>query len=95
LRSVTNLRDIEILPRSILGKGAAVRQILAQPALRGAIPFYFGDDLSDESAFVAVRRGFSVLVGKPRTTRARYSLRTPAEVAAALSKLQVFPSKKR
>jgi hypothetical protein len=28
------------------------------------------------------------MVGRPRATRARYSLRSPAEVAAALSKLE-------
>lgn len=88
LRAVVNLRDIEILPRSIQGKGAAVRRLLAGPKLRGAVPFYFGDDLSDESGFVAVRRGFSVHVGKGRATRARYKVRTPAEVAAALAKLE-------
>ena len=70
LRAVANLRDVEILPRSIQGKGAAVRRLLAQPKLRGAFPFYFGDDLSDESGFAAVRRGVSVHVGKAtRNTR--------------------------
>jgi trehalose 6-phosphate phosphatase len=88
LRSVENLRDVEVLPRSIPGKGRAVRQLLAQPAFRGAFPFYFGDDFSDESGFVAVRRGVSVHVGTSRKTHARYSLRNPAEVTAALLKLE-------
>src|SRR5262249_30272350 len=70
LRAQKNLRDIEILPRSIRGKGAAVRRLLAAPRLRNAIPFYFGDDLSDESGFVAVRKGISVHVGKRRATQA-------------------------
>src|SRR5262249_38153427 len=87
LRTEGNLRDVEILPRSIRGKGAAVRRLLADPKLRGAIPFYFGDDFSDESGFVAVRRGVSVLVGKPRKTFARFTVRTPAEVAVALGRL--------
>jgi trehalose 6-phosphate phosphatase len=88
LRSVENLRDVEVLPRSIPGKGRAVRRLLAQPAFRGAFPFYFGDDFSDESGFLAVRRGISVHVGKSRTTHARFSLRNPAEVTAALLKLE-------
>jgi trehalose 6-phosphate phosphatase len=93
LRAVSNLRDVEILPRSILGKGAAVRRLLAKPSLRSAVPFYFGDDLSDESGFAAVRRGVSVLVGQRRATRARYSVRTPAEAATALNKLEALLSK--
>ena len=88
LRSVENLRDVEVLPRSIPGKGRAVRHLLAQPAFRGAFPFYFGDDFSDESGFAAVRRGVSVHVGKSRSTLARYSLRNPAEVTTALVKLE-------
>ena len=87
LRSVENLRDVEVLPRSIPGKGRAVRHLLAQSAFRGAFPFYFGDDLSDESGFAAVRRGISVHVGKSRSTQAQYSLRSPVEVTTALAKL--------
>ena len=88
LHAVGNIRDVEILPRSIPGKGMAVRRFLAQPSHRKSFPFYFGDDFSDESGFAAVRRGASVLVGRPRATLARYSLRSPAEVAAALAKLE-------
>jgi trehalose 6-phosphate phosphatase len=88
LHAVGNIRDVEILPRSIPGKGMAVRRFLAQPGHRKSFPFYFGDDFSDESGFAAVRRGASVLVGRPRATLARYSLRSPADVAAALAKLE-------
>lgn len=88
LRIVENLRDVEVLPRSNPGKGMTVRRFLAQPVFRRALPLYFGDDLSDESGFAAVRRGVSVHVGKGHRTRARFSVRTPAEVAAALAKLE-------
>jgi trehalose 6-phosphate phosphatase len=94
LRAEANLRDIEILPRSIRGKGAAVRRLLASPKLHGAFPFYFGDDLSDESGFAAVKRGISVHVGKGRKTRARYKVSTPAEVAIALEKLEALLRKR-
>jgi trehalose 6-phosphate phosphatase len=90
LRVIVNLRDVEVLPRSIQGKGAAVRRLLAQAKLRGAFPFYFGDDFSDESGFAAVRRGVSVHVGNSHRTRARYSVRAPAEVAIALVKLEAM-----
>jgi trehalose 6-phosphate phosphatase len=94
LRIVENLRDAEVLPRSMPGKGIAVRRFLAQLGFRRSFPIYFGDDLSDESGFVAVRRGLSVLVGKRSATRARYSVRTPAEVAAALAKLEATLAEK-
>jgi trehalose 6-phosphate phosphatase len=83
-----NLRDSEVVPRSIPSKGIAVRQFLAQPALRHALPFYFGDDLSDEPAFAAVHQGISICVGATHPTRARYAIRGPAEVTAVLTKLE-------
>lgn len=88
LHVIENLRDVEILPRCIPGKGNAVKEFLAQTALGRVLPVYFGDDLSDESAFLAVSRGISVRVGAPCPTWARYSLRDPAAVSKALSKLE-------
>lgn len=88
LRLIENLRDIEVTPLVILGKGAAVSAALRQPGLRDAFPIYFGDDLSDEPGFTAVREGLGILVGKARRTNARYQLRGPAQVATALARLE-------
>jgi trehalose 6-phosphate phosphatase len=88
LTVISNLRDVEVAPVSIGNKGLAVRKILRAPALRDALPIYFGDDFSDEPGFVAVRKGIPVLVGKRRSTRAQFSLRGPAEVAEALSRME-------
>jgi trehalose 6-phosphate phosphatase len=88
LQVMENLRDIEVAPVALGDKGIAVRKLLDDPAMRGALPVYFGDDFSDEPAFVAARKGISILVGKRRETRAMYSLRGPAEVAAALSRME-------
>jgi len=88
LRVIDNLRDAEIVPLCISGKGIAVQQFLAKPALCNALPLYFGDDLSDEPAFEAVCKGISIRVGAARPTRARYSIRGPAEVAVVLTKLE-------
>jgi trehalose 6-phosphate phosphatase len=88
LQMMTNLRDVEVAPLSIGDKGAAVRKILGEPAMCGALPIYFGDDLSDEPAFAATRKGISILVGNRRATRAQFSLRGPAEVTAALSRME-------
>jgi len=88
LRVIDNLRDVEIVPRCMLGKGVAVQHFLATPALSQALPFYFGDDLSDEPAFKAVRDGISIRVGTARLTAARYSLRGPASVAEVLTRME-------
>ena len=88
LHAVANIRDVEILPRSIPGKGLAVKEFLRDHAGKKSLPFYFGDDYSDESGFVAVGRGASVHVGKPRPTRARYRIKTPAETAKALERIE-------
>jgi trehalose 6-phosphate phosphatase len=88
LRVMSNLRDVEVAPIAIGDKGAAVRKLLGEPAMRGALPIYFGDDFSDEPAFAAARNGIPILVGKRRTTRAKFSLRGPAEVAEALTRME-------
>jgi trehalose 6-phosphate phosphatase len=88
LHAVGNIRDVEILPRSIPGKGLAVKEFLRERAEKNTLPFYFGDDYSDESGFEAVGRGVSVHVGKPRATKARYRLKTPAETAKALGRIE-------
>jgi trehalose 6-phosphate phosphatase len=88
LHTVGNIRDVEILPRSIPGKGLAVREFLRERADKKALAFYFGDDYSDESGFVAVGRGASVHVGKPRPTKARYRVKTPADVAKVLGRIE-------
>ena len=88
LRVIENIRDMEIVPRCIADKGVVVRQFLDKPACRHGLAFYFGDDLSDESAFEAVAKGISIRVGAPRPTRACYSIRGPAAVAAVLRKLE-------
>jgi trehalose 6-phosphate phosphatase len=88
LHAVENIRDVEILPRSIPGKGLAVKEFLRNNADAKSLPFYFGDDYSDESGFVAVGRGPSVHVGKPRPTKARYRVKTPAETTKALERIE-------
>ncbi|GAC1616869.1 MAG: trehalose-phosphatase [Candidatus Acidiferrum sp.] len=88
LKLFENLRDAEIVPRSIRGKGLAVSSILRRPAYRKLIPFYLGDDLSDEPAFTAVRRGYSVHVGRAPATHANFFLRSPGEVTLFLKQLE-------
>jgi len=63
-------------------KGAALRRLLAAPAMAGRRPIFLGDDLTDEPGFAAANAlgGAGVLVGAAGATTARYRL---ADVAAA------------
>jgi alpha,alpha-trehalase len=53
------------------------------------LPFYLGDDTTDEDAFAALaERGIGILVGSPgRETAARYMLDQPADVQRFLHNL--------
>jgi trehalose 6-phosphate phosphatase len=64
-------------------KGRAVEELLALPAMIGARPFFFGDDVTDEDGFAAAVRagGAGVLVGEARPTAARYRLPDPRAVS--------------
>jgi trehalose 6-phosphate phosphatase len=78
----------ELLPRQIDGKGPAVIELLSklpQPTL----PIFVGDDMTDESAFTALRRGLTIHVGASRHSKARFLLRNPEEVKMFLLKLEV------
>jgi trehalose-phosphatase len=76
----------EVLPPVEWDKGAAVRWILARLTRRSRpVIIYIGDDAGDEPAFAALgTRGVSVIVGRRKQTRARYFLRSPAEVQGFL-----------
>jgi len=81
----------EVLPREIRGKGPATRrQWHLAPA--GALPIYIGNDGTDEAAFGALAEGLTARVGPARQTRARYFLRSPAEVARFLERLEELRS---
>lgn len=77
----------ELVPSNVRGKGQAVRLLLQElgAAFR---PIYIGDDLTDEPAFRALRRGITILVGSRRPTSAHFSLRNPAQVGLFLERLE-------
>jgi trehalose 6-phosphate phosphatase len=88
LQLFENLRDAEILPSSMHDKGRTVGALLRHPGYHKSIPFYFGDDLSDEPAFAAVKRGYSVHVGCAPSTQASYFLCDPGELTLFLTLLE-------
>jgi trehalose 6-phosphate phosphatase len=77
----------EIVPRQVQGKGAAIRQFIGRLRVP-FLPIYVGDDLTDEPAFSAVRRGITVRVGPATRTNAHFRLRDPEEVRVFLERLE-------
>jgi trehalose 6-phosphate phosphatase len=77
----------ELVPSNVRGKGHAVR-VLLQELGAAFLPIYIGDDLTDEPAFRALRKGITVLVGSRRPTSAHYSLRNPSQVGLFLERLE-------
>lgn len=77
---------LEVRPRSA-DKGQGITTLAARPPFAGKIPVFIGDDLTDESGFLAVNRlgGISVRVGEPAETAARYRLDDVARVHLWLS----------
>lgn len=78
---------VELLPNIAWNKGDAVRWIVDDVeahARQKAWCIFFGDDVTDEEAFRAVRDGLTVVVGQ-RPSLARLRLSSPADVAAVLS----------
>ena len=96
LKSVPELRKthgkkvFELRPRFDWDKGKAVLWLLSALKQTGAevLPFYIGDDLTDEDAFRALGdRGVTIYVGEPDETAANFTLDDTGEVATFLKEL--------
>jgi len=87
LRVLPGNKVWEVMPQELGGKGAAVQALLGEmPA--GTLPWYVGDDTTDEFAFAAlVADGITVCVG-PRPTNAKFHLRGPRDVRRCLKRLE-------
>jgi trehalose-phosphatase len=90
LRLTPGKKVWEVMPGEFGGKGEAVRAILSEQP-RGTLPIYVGDDVTDEPAFLVLRRGLTVRVGARGCTHARFYLRNPEEVKILLGRLESFP----
>jgi len=82
---------LEIRPALDWDKGRVVLQLLASArskmrrGAREAVALYIGDDVTDEDAFMALRkRGITVYVGKSENTKASYYLKNTKEVGKLL-----------
>jgi trehalose-phosphatase len=87
LKTLDASEALELLPNIPWNKGDAVRWIvddIETHAREKAWCIFFGDDVTDEEAFRAVRDGLTVVVGQ-RPSLARLRLNSPADVATVLS----------
>jgi alpha,alpha-trehalase len=84
----------DVRPNLDWDKGKAILWLLEALELDepDVVPFYIGDDVTDEDAFSVVRqRGISVLVSDfPRSTQAEFSLQNPYEAQEFLRRLTSF-----
>jgi trehalose 6-phosphate phosphatase len=79
---------VELKPAGI-DKGGAVSRLMHEAPFRDRVPWFVGDDHTDEHAFVVARSlgGTGVIVGARRPTVASWALRDPAAVRAWLVEL--------
>jgi len=96
LRVMNGKKVWELLPASDVDKARIVRFILHWERRRAPrarwLAIYIGDDVTDEGVFVGWR-GVSVSVGGPRSTGARYYVRSPADVGTFLRRLTLVGSR--
>jgi alpha,alpha-trehalase len=91
LRKSYGKKIFELQPQIDWHKGKALFSLLGTLKLdeEDVLPFYIGDDVTDEDAFRALRgRGIGIVVqDKPYETAAVYSLKNPDEVCEFLLRL--------
>jgi trehalose 6-phosphate phosphatase len=90
LRKAHGKKVFELRPRFDWDKGKAVRWLMEALGQTGAgvVPFYLGDDLTDEDAFAALADdGVTIYVGAPHRTAARYLLDDTDQVGTFLTEL--------
>lgn len=60
-------------------KGRAIQRLMDRAPMRGTLPVFAGDDVTDEPGFAAARAlgGHAILIGSPRATSADYGLPSP------------------
>ncbi|MEZ4599240.1 MAG: trehalose-phosphatase [Syntrophotaleaceae bacterium] len=94
LRKTGGKKIFELRPNIEWDKGRALSWIMRKLDLDGddVVPFYIGDDLTDEDAFRELQdRGITILVrDEPRTSNAQYVIDNTEEVRQLLHMLGTF-----
>jgi trehalose-phosphatase len=94
----TGKKVLEIRPPLAWGKGELVSWLLEDVARdkNDIAVFYFGDDCTDEDVFKVLKgKGYTIVVGKNKKTRAEYFVKDPGEVRKVLEQLEQNMETKR
>ena len=85
---------VEFVPQGA-DKGVAVELMMQRAPFLGRVPFFVGDDLTDEYGFVAAQRlnGWGVRVGSREPTQAKLSLPDTHAVHAWLQENAAIPER--
>lgn len=69
-------------------KGQAIQRLMSRPPMKGTVPVFVGDDVTDEPGFAAARElgGHGILIGAPRVTAADHVIASPADLREWLGK---------
>jgi trehalose-phosphatase len=80
----------EVRPKVDFDKGQALQSLLKVFPPQGLLPFYLGDDQTDDDAFRVIKeQGISVYVGSAKmVSEAEYYLENPAEVEIFLRRCE-------
>jgi trehalose-phosphatase len=79
----------EVKPPVEWNKGKTVNYILGKHRGKDLLPVFIGDDITDETAFKALRgKGITVHVGNNRKTAACFTLKDTGAVLQFLKKLE-------
>lgn len=89
LRLLEGKMVIELIPAGMT-KGRAIKRFMARPPYAGRRPVFIGDDVTDESGFIAVNEmdGISIHVGDDPATAARFRFPSPASLRHWLVSLE-------
>jgi trehalose 6-phosphate phosphatase len=92
LSVIKGKKVIELTPNALWNKGSAVRWLLKH--LRDkCIPFYVGDDQTDETAFKVLHRmGITIRIGKSQKSNAHYYLKGDWEIPRLLREISEYGS---
>jgi len=88
IRVTEGKKVVEIRPPTTWNKGEAVRWLMERPLLKGTVPLYVGDDVTDIDAFRAIgSSGVSISVGRMEED-AQFYLKSQSEVKRLLKYLK-------